>query len=187
MTTNSATRLHRSRLLTRLAIAGALVLACGAVLAPLRVWSSLLVATFYLLTLALGGALFVALTYVSGGGWHVAFRRIPEAMAKLLPVAGVAMLVVLGARMSHYGWQHDWHGDAGTFWFKELWLTPTFWAVRQRGLHCTVESSRGLAGSSFPQTGRDRRRRPHGRQRCGFPLCSWLSTRSRFRWRVLTG
>jgi hypothetical protein len=113
-----------------MAIAGAVVLACGLAFDPLRIWSNLLVGTFYLLTIALGGALFVALTYVSGGGWHVAFRRVPEAMAKVLPVAGVAMLLVLGARMSHYGWRHDWHGEAGTFWFKELWLTPSFWAVR---------------------------------------------------------
>jgi hypothetical protein len=113
-----------------MAFAGALVLACGIAIAPLRIWSNLLVGTFFLLTIALGGALFVALTYVTGGGWHVAFRRIPEAMAKLLPVAGAAMLMVLGVGMSHYGWQHDWHGDAGTFWFKELWLTPWFWAVR---------------------------------------------------------
>ncbi|MBI2479283.1 MAG: hypothetical protein HYV60_11805 [Planctomycetia bacterium] len=122
------TRHHR--LLQRLAIVGAVVLACGVAVSAERVWSNLLVATFYLLTIALGGALFVALTYVTGGGWHVAFRRIPEAMAKVLPVAGVAMLVVLGVRMSHYGWRHDWHGDAGTFRFKELWLTPSFWAVR---------------------------------------------------------
>ena len=133
MTTKIVFQTPQSQLLTRLAIAGALVLACGCVIAPLRTWSSLLVATFYLLTIALGGALFVALTYVAGGGWHVAFRRIPEAMAKVLPVAGVAMLVVLGMRMSHYGWHHDWHGDAGTFWFKELWLTPSFWAVRAVG------------------------------------------------------
>ncbi len=114
----------------QLAVSSAFVLAAGIALAPLRIWSNLLVGTFYLLTIALGGALFIALTYVTGGGWHVAFRRIPEAMAKLLPVAGVAILLVLGVRMSHYGWQHDWHGDAGTFWFKELWLTPSFWAVR---------------------------------------------------------
>ena len=130
MTTNSAIQHNRSRLLTRLAIGGAAVLLAGVAFSAERVWSSLLVGTFYFLTIALGGALFVALTYVSGGGWHVAFRRIPEAMAKVLPIAGLAMLVVLGARMSHYGWQHDWHGEAGTFWFKELWLTPSFWAVR---------------------------------------------------------
>lgn len=116
--------------LKRLAIAGALVLACGLAFTPLRIWSNLLVGSFYLLTTALGGALFVALTYVTGGGWHVAFRRIPEAMAMVLPAAGVAMLVVLSVRMSQYGWHHDWHGDAGTFWFKELWLTPSFWLAR---------------------------------------------------------
>ena len=116
--------------LRRFAIAGAVVLAAGIAISAERVWSNLLVASFYLLTIALGGALFVALTYVTGGGWHVAFRRIPEAMAKVLPVAGAAMLVVLGVRMTHYGWHHDWHGDAGTFWFKELWLTPSFWAAR---------------------------------------------------------
>ncbi|MBC8353592.1 MAG: hypothetical protein H8E66_16455 [Planctomycetes bacterium] len=121
---------RRNSVLRRLAVAGAVVLACGIAFSAERVWSNLLVGTFYLLTIALGGALFVALTYVSGGGWHVAFRRIPEAMAAVLPVAGVAMLVVLGVRMSRYGWHHDWHGDVGTFWFKELWLTPSFWAVR---------------------------------------------------------
>ncbi len=125
------TRVTRyDRILQRLAIAGATVLACGIVFSTERVSSNLLVGTFYLLTIALGGALFVALTYVTGGGWHVAFRRIPEAMAKCIPVAGIAMLVVLAVRMSQYGWQHDWHGDAGTFWFKELWLTPSFWAAR---------------------------------------------------------
>ncbi|MDP6719218.1 MAG: hypothetical protein QGF59_11240 [Pirellulaceae bacterium] len=121
---------RRNRLLLALAIGGAVVLAAGFAFSFDRVWSNLLIATFHLLTIALGGALFVALTYVTGGGWHVAFRRIPEAMAKLVPFAGTAMLVVLGLRMSQYGWRHDWDGDAGTFWFKELWLTPSFWAIR---------------------------------------------------------
>ena len=130
MTTNPILRPEQSRLLMRLVIAGGLVLAVGCAIAPLRIWSNLLIVTFYLLTLALGGALFIALTYVTGGGGHVAFRRIPEAMAKMIPVAGGAMLLVLAGRMSHYGWHHDWHGDVGTFWFKEFWLTPSFWALR---------------------------------------------------------
>ena len=76
-------------------------------------------------TLGLGGALFIALANVCGAGWHVAFRRVPEAMARILPVAGAAMLIVLGVRMYAYGWNHPGGGDAGTFWFKELWLTPS--------------------------------------------------------------
>jgi len=121
---------NQQRQLLSCALVGAVVLACGFGFAPERSWSNLLVAAFYLLTIALGGAVFVALTYVSGGGWHVAFRRVPEAMAKMLPIAGTAMLVILAVRMHDYGWHHHGQGDAGTFWFKELWLTPSFWATR---------------------------------------------------------
>ena len=118
------------RCLNGLMVGGGVVLACGAVYAPDRVWANLLLAAFYLLTVALGGAVFVALTYVTGAGWHVAFRRVPEAMARLLPAAGIAMLLVLAARMSAYGWPHAGEHHPETFWFKELWLTPTFWMVR---------------------------------------------------------
>ena len=68
----------QNRLLAGLAIAGAIVLVCGIVFAPLRIWSNLLVATFYLVTIGLGGALFVALTYITGAGGtsrFAAFRR----------------------------------------------------------------------------------------------------------------
>jgi hypothetical protein len=43
-----------------------------------RVWSNLLIGTFFLLTIGLGGAVFVALNYVTGAGWSAAFRRVPE-------------------------------------------------------------------------------------------------------------
>ena len=128
MTTTDSGR-SDSRLLAHVALVGALVLACGAAFAPLRTWSNLLVGTYFLLTIALGGALFVALTHVCGAGWHVAFRRVPEALAKILPIAGVAMFIVLGARMNAYGW-HSGSADAGSFWFKQLWLTPAFWLAR---------------------------------------------------------
>lgn len=127
---NSPSLRNHDVLLQRLAIAGALVLLCGVFFARDRVWSNLLLATFYLLTLSLGGALFVALASVSGAGWHVAFRRVPEAIARILPLAGVALLIVLFCGMTRYGWHHHGTGDAGTFWFKELWLTPFFWSIR---------------------------------------------------------
>ena len=120
----------QTRRLLVMAIVGALVLAFGIGLAPVRAWSNLLLGTFFLLTIGLGGAMIVALTYITGAGWHVAFRRVPEAMAKILPIVGVAMLVVLVVRMNAYGWHHHGEGDAGTFWFKEYWLTPSFWLLR---------------------------------------------------------
>ncbi len=120
----------RRRAWVAVTLAAAAVLVVGMLIAPTRVWSNLLVGTFLLLTAGLGGAVFVALTYLCGAGWPVAFRRVPEAMAMLVPVAGIAILVVLGTRMQHYGWHHHGDGGAGTFWFKEFWLTPAFWLLR---------------------------------------------------------
>ncbi len=130
MTTEYNLPREQKRLLSGMAIGGAVVLLLGAAFTPIHVWSNLLVVVFYLLTLALGGALFIALTYISGAAWPVAFRRIPEAMAGLLPIAGVAMVAVLLIRMNAYGWHYHGTGDPGTMWFKEIWLTPTFWILR---------------------------------------------------------
>ncbi len=114
-----------------LAIASAIVLAVGGTMAPDRIWSNLLIVGVYAVTLALGGALFIALTYVANASWNVAFRRVPEAMAVVLAPAGVGLLAVLAARCQQYAW-HPQNGeaDAGTFWFKELWTNPTFWMIR---------------------------------------------------------
>ncbi len=112
---------------------GAAVLAITAVVSPDRAWGNLFVVAYYLITLGLGGALFIALTTVCGAGWSTAFRRVPEAMTGLLPVAGVILLSVLALRLPQYGWHHHGTGDAGTFWFKEFWLQPSFLAARAVG------------------------------------------------------
>lgn len=117
-------------------IGGLLVMVFSSAVEPLRVWSNLLVAAYFFVTLALGGALFLALTYITGAGWNVAFRRVPEAMATLLPAGGIAILAVLGLGHSYYG--EKWHRVVGshegvetsTFWFKQIWLDPPFWIVR---------------------------------------------------------
>ena len=133
MSIRSVLSSDQQRRLKFAAIAGAVVLAVGVVIPAchLRVWGNLLVVAFYLLTIALGGSLFIALSYATGAGWSVAFRRIPEAMSKLLPVAGLAMLAALAIRLPHYGWHHP-SGDGAntTFWFKEMWLSPEFLAMR---------------------------------------------------------
>lgn len=114
----------------RMALIGSGLLGCGLAVAADRVWANLLVGTYYLLTLALGCAVFLALTYVTGAGWHVAFRRIPEAIATVLPWAGMAMLIVLGTGVSSYAWQPHGSEAAGSFWFKQLWLARSFWGIR---------------------------------------------------------
>jgi hypothetical protein len=113
-----------------LTICGGLVLAGGVWLSPERAWSNLLVAMFYLVSLGLGGAVFVAMSYVTGASWSVAFRRVPEAIAGVLPVAGVGIFVVLAMHLSHYAWHPHPEEAMPTYWFKELWLEQRFFAAR---------------------------------------------------------
>jgi len=119
-----------SRQMARLAMFAAIVLTIGAVMAPERAWSNLLIVGFYLTTVGLGGVLFIALNNITGASWHIAFRRIPEAISALLVPCGLGLLAVLAWRSEQYGWHHHGEGDAGTFWFKELWTTPSFWMIR---------------------------------------------------------
>ena len=95
-----------------------------------RLWSNMLIGSFFLVTLALGGVLYIAISYVVGAGWNTAFRRVPEAMAGVLPLAGVTLFIVLAIHTKQYGWHHHGEGDAGTFAFKEFWLTSKFWIIR---------------------------------------------------------
>lgn len=114
------------RSLALLAVVSAVILGAGMVSAPDRAWSSLLIAVYIALTVALGGLVLVALEYITGAGWSVAFRRIPEALATILPIVGVALLGVIALRTDIYEWRPAHGADAGTFWFKELWLSPKF-------------------------------------------------------------
>lgn len=134
---------------------GAVILAGTAIVSPDRAWANLLLMGYYLITLGLGGALFIALTTVTGAGWSTAFRRVPEAMTGLLPVAGIILLAVLAVRLPQYGWHHHGEGDAGTFWFKEFWLQPQFLAMRAIGyVLLWTAFAKLLVGSSRRQDGR---------------------------------
>lgn len=119
-----------NRKLINITFAGAVVLAITGVVSPDRAWANLLLIAYFLVTLGLGGALFIAVTTVCGAGWNTAFRRVPEAITGLLPVAGGLLLATVAIRLQQYGWHHHGPGDAGTFWFKEAWLQPGFLIAR---------------------------------------------------------
>ncbi|MGD9857928.1 MAG: hypothetical protein AB7U20_23535 [Planctomycetaceae bacterium] len=119
-----------SRKLMTAVAAAIVVLGVTAVVAPVRAWANLLLLSYFLITLGLGGALFIALTTICGARWHVAIHRIPEAMTGLLPVAGLLLLAALALRLPQYVWHAHGPDGPGTFWFKELWLSSRFFAVR---------------------------------------------------------
>jgi hypothetical protein len=107
-----------------LALLGGAALVAGLLRDPERAWLNVLLVSYYLLSLGLGGLVFVAIQYVTGAGWSVALRRVPEAMAAVLPVAAVGLAAVFLARPSLYPWVVAAAGEAGTApplrqgWFK---------------------------------------------------------------------
>jgi hypothetical protein len=86
------------------AVLGLAGLGVGMVTQPASGFTSLLTGAFFFLTLALGGAVFLALNYVAKAGWFTVFKRVPEAFASFLPVGAVAMLFVLAGLPALYLW-----------------------------------------------------------------------------------
>jgi hypothetical protein len=95
----------RARHLTYALVAvGVAAAACGLAVNPERTWPNLLLDTFYLLSLGLAGAFFVAIQHLSGAGWCAGLRRVPEAMTATLPAAALLMPLLFFGWPSLYPW-----------------------------------------------------------------------------------
>jgi hypothetical protein len=101
------------------AIIGALTLITGWVFSPDRAWGAVLLSGIYILGLALGGLFMVATHHVTGAGWSVVIRRLPEALAGLLPAGLAFVAAVLLLRPSLYAWTT---GEEVLTGFKGAWL-----------------------------------------------------------------
>jgi hypothetical protein len=107
------------RFLRVLAVAGIATFLAGLALAPARVWASLLMAGYLLTGFGLAGVVFVAVQYACGAGWSTAFRRVPEAMAMILPLGAGVMAVALVGHPSMYDWTiHAPHAGFQQFWLR---------------------------------------------------------------------
>ncbi|MDX1386530.1 MAG: hypothetical protein R3257_02995 [bacterium] len=85
---------------------GFITLGVGLFTDPTRAWGNLLINNFYFTTLALAGAFFIAVLYVSNAGWWVNLKRVPEAMTSYLPLGLVLMLLLFFGMHSLYHWTH---------------------------------------------------------------------------------
>ena len=119
------------RLLQLFALAGLAILAAGFYFVPQRAWANLLLGAYYVAGLGLAGVVFVAIEYVSGAGWCVAFRRVPEALAETLPLGAVLLAAALLGGVYFCPWAIDSHESMGPgMWFKEMWLSVSFVLAR---------------------------------------------------------
>lgn len=69
-------------------------------------WASWLIANYYFLSLAIGGAFFIALQSISQSGWSSAFKRVPEAMMSYIPFSALFFLLLWFGMHDLYQWTH---------------------------------------------------------------------------------
>ncbi len=114
---------------TVLVLLGGAALILGSREAPERVWPNVLLVSFYVLTLGLAGLVFVALQYVSGAGWSVGLRRVPEAMIVGIPLATVGLVLLFLVKPSLYPWIGVPVAEASPP-LRRIWYTQPFFLAR---------------------------------------------------------
>lgn len=70
-----------------------------------RTFANLLLMSYYFACVCICGIFFCALQYVAQAGWSAAILRVPQALGKTLPVAGVILLAIIcaGLFLTHAG------------------------------------------------------------------------------------
>ncbi|HLK93209.1 MAG TPA: hypothetical protein VKZ18_25165 [Polyangia bacterium] len=92
------------RRIVALAIVGLAATAAGFVWAPARTWAGALAAVLFALYATLGAAAFAAMNQVSGAGWHVVFKRVPDALASAVPLCGIALVALIPGALDLFPW-----------------------------------------------------------------------------------
>jgi hypothetical protein len=113
-----------------LALVGAVAAGTGFFLDAKRIWVDLFLVGNLLVGLGLGSLVLVALFHVTGARWSNAIRRVPEAMAMILPLAAVIVALVLVCRPSLYAWYTSGQIESEESPLMRLWLTRPFFLIR---------------------------------------------------------
>ena len=113
-------------------LGGAAIAGAAAVVQPTEGWSGILTAALFGVTLAMGGAVFVAVQAAAGARWWFSVRGIPLLLARTLAVPATALVLcfALGlqalypwARPGAFGPDSPLHG-------KEAWLNAPLFLAR---------------------------------------------------------
>lgn len=99
-----------------------------------RVLANILLSGMYFFLIGCGALFFLAIHKVANGGWHIAIRRVPEAMSQFLVVGGVLVVVMLFFLPQLYDWAYI---EANDLWDQDAlvnkkkgWLNTTSFAIR---------------------------------------------------------
>jgi hypothetical protein len=78
-------------------VVGIITVIAGLLFNADREFSNLLLMGYYFASVCAAGALFCAIQYAAQAGWSASMIRIPQAFVKILPIASIVLLVIIGA------------------------------------------------------------------------------------------
>jgi hypothetical protein len=79
-----------------------------------RTFANLLLMAYYFACVCMSGAFFLAVQFVAQAGWSAAILRVPQAMAKALPIAVVILIAVMAAGLYTHNLYHHWNAPGLT-------------------------------------------------------------------------
>jgi hypothetical protein len=79
-----------------------------------RTFANLLLMAYYMTGVCIAGAVFLAIQFVSQAGWSAGLLRIPQAFAKLLPIAAAILIVICAAGLLTHNLYHHWNHEGIT-------------------------------------------------------------------------
>ena len=114
--------------LTALGILGFII---GLVKNQEQLWTSYLVAFFYVTCLGLGGMFFTAIQHIAKAGWSAGIRRLAEGMTSFFPVILIGGLVLFAGIKKPYPWANaDFIANSPIVAAKTAYLNVPFMVVR---------------------------------------------------------
>ncbi|WP_207422051.1 quinol:cytochrome C oxidoreductase [Desertivirga brevis] len=79
-----------------------------------RTFANLLLMGYYFTCVCAAGAFFLALQFVAQAGWSAGILRVPQAFAKVLPIASVVLVVIIAAGLYSHNLYHHWSEEGLT-------------------------------------------------------------------------
>ncbi|HYK77795.1 MAG TPA: quinol:cytochrome C oxidoreductase [Daejeonella sp.] len=79
-----------------------------------RTFANLLLMAYYFTCICAQSLFFLSVQYVAQSGWPTGLLRIPQAYARVLPIASLILIVVVGTGLFSHNLYHHWHQEGIT-------------------------------------------------------------------------
>ncbi len=79
-----------------------------------RTFANLLLMGYYFTCVCAAGTFFLALQFVAQAGWSAGLLRIPQAFAKILPIASLILIIIIAAGLFSHNLYHHWNEEGIT-------------------------------------------------------------------------